>query len=64
MTTETLTNIISILAICISLASIGICVYGWVQEWRGDRVLAKFQTTIPSRTPPLMKNRGEKMDGR
>ena len=64
MAIETLTNIISILAICISLASIGICVYGWVQEWRVDRVLEKYQTTIPSRTPPLMKNRVEKMDRR
>lgn len=62
MTTETMVNIISILAICISLANIGVFVYGRVQEIRVDRVHAKFQTTIPTRTPPLMKNRGVKKD--
>lgn len=56
MTIETMVNIISILAICISLASIALCIYGRVQDRRVAAAIAEARIR-PSRTPPLLKNR-------
>jgi len=57
MTTEIMVNILSILAICISLASVALCIYGRVQERRVAAAIASVRIRTP-RTPPLMANRG------
>ena len=56
MTTEIMVNILSILAICISLASVALCIYGRVQERRVAAAIASVRIRTP-RTPPLMANR-------
>ena len=61
MTIETLANIISVLAICISLAGVALYIYGRVQERRVAAAIVAART-IPPRTPPLMKNRGARTD--
>ena len=61
MTTETLANIISVLAICISLTGVALCIYSRVQDRRVAATIASVRIRTP-RTPPLMKNRGSRTD--